>query len=176
MQASRIMHWGTSSIHPLNNTPSFLFLRSHSFIMFLELQREETLVVQPTWMNALFRMDSMYRQKQKVCGGQWKHARQKQRNAILPSTCFTQRSAYLRVFTVEDLFLCLLSAGRWSFSSFSILITSFWVLALADSWLLQGAQSDMHSGKSDTDTYRIIISIKISTPRHHLFISNAGAL
>lgn len=56
-----------------------------------------------------------------------------------PSTCFTQRSAYFRVFSVVDLLLCLLSAGRWSFSSFRVLITSFCVLALADSSLLQVA-------------------------------------
>lgn len=64
-----------------------------------------------------------------------------QLNVNLPSTCLTQRRAYLRVFNVLDLLLCLFSAGRWSFSSFRILIISFWVLALADSWLLQVAQS-----------------------------------
>lgn len=63
--------------------------------------------------------------------------RRKESWATLPSTCLTQRRAYLSVFNVVDLLLCLFSGGRWSLSSFRVLITSFWVLALADSWLLQ---------------------------------------
>lgn len=68
------------------------------------------------------------------------NTRRKQRGErqswLLPSTCLTQRRAYFSVFNVEALLLCLFSAGRWSFSSFRVFSTSFWVLALADSWLL----------------------------------------
>lgn len=63
--------------------------------------------------------------------------RKKKRWTTLPSTCLTQRRAYLSVFNVVDLFSCRFSGGRWSLSSFRVLITSFWALALADSWLLQ---------------------------------------
>ena len=56
----------------------------------------------------------------------------------LPSTCLTQRRAYFRVLRVLDFFL--FSEGKCLFRSFSILISSFRVLALADSSLLQGHQ------------------------------------
>lgn len=57
---------------------------------------------------------------------------------LLPSTCLTQRRAYFRVLRELDLLpLFLLSAGRWRLSSFRVLRSSFWVLALADTSLLQ---------------------------------------
>lgn len=74
------------------------------------------------------------------------HSRQSNAG-LLPSTCLTHRRAYFRVFNVVDLLLCLFSGGRWRLSSFRVLITSFWVLALADSWLLYVA-THMHSRKS----------------------------
>lgn len=57
---------------------------------------------------------------------------------VLPLTCLTHRSAYLRVLTVLDLPLLLFSDGKCIFSSLRVLKSSFCVLALADCSLLQG--------------------------------------
>jgi len=56
---------------------------------------------------------------------------------VWPLTCLMQRRAYLRVWSVLARPLLRLSGGRWYFSSFRDLKSSFWVLAFADSSLLQ---------------------------------------
>lgn len=58
--------------------------------------------------------------------------------ADLPLTCFTLLRAYFSVANVLAFPLALRSAGRWTFSSLSVLISSLCVSALADCSLLRG--------------------------------------
>lgn len=55
----------------------------------------------------------------------------------LPWTCLTQLRAYLRALRVLERPLVFLSAGRRILSSFTALISSFWVCMRADCSLLQ---------------------------------------
>lgn len=57
--------------------------------------------------------------------------------ADLPLTCFTLLRAYFSVANVLAFPLALRSAGRWTFSSLSVLISSLCVSALADCSLLR---------------------------------------
>ena len=59
--------------------------------------------------------------------------------SLLPFTCLTHLSAYLSVLMVLDLPLLLFSDGKCIFRALRVLKSSFWVLALADCSLLQGA-------------------------------------
>lgn len=54
----------------------------------------------------------------------------------IPFTCFTLRRAYFKVASVLAFPLAFLSAGRWTFSSLSVLISSLCASALADCSLL----------------------------------------
>lgn len=54
-----------------------------------------------------------------------------------PFTCFTLRRAYFKVASVLAFPLAFLSAGRWTFSSLSVRISSLCVSALADCSLLR---------------------------------------
>lgn len=55
----------------------------------------------------------------------------------IPLTCFTLLRAYFRVANVLAFPLAFLSAGRWTFSSLSVLISSWCESALADCSLLR---------------------------------------
>lgn len=57
--------------------------------------------------------------------------------AAVPFTCFTLLRAYFRVAKVLAFPLAFFSAGRWTFSSLSVLISSLWASALVDGSLLQ---------------------------------------
>ena len=70
--------------------------------------------------------------------------RQKTRS-LLPLTCLMHRSAYFSVLSVLDFPLLLFSDGRCIFRSFSVLNSSFCVLALADCSLLQGSHGTRHT-------------------------------
>lgn len=62
-----------------------------------------------------------------------------------PLTCLTQRKAYRSVWSVLARPLLRLSAGRWYFSSFSALKSSFWVFAFADCSLLHKQQEHVNA-------------------------------